>query len=595
MDVVYDEKHRDSIIDETSGSSSSETKNPIVKVTRSLTEKRKNYVRRMTQSVTAKEIHAASYGSLHKLPSASSIISQFQRIIDSNTGQSQRSSKNDGFKLFKMAMLVGYDVLNKKGYVKSIYPKSEKPLPMIEQFLYPTDKNPCDLMTIDNQNFTLILTDEYGNNIFGYCRQVVAEGFEKCLPLTYCLISSIKATGFYFSILKEIESRHGYPETQFTHMLRSLQNQELPMNGKFLHVKLLDSPNHKKAPEVIRKPDREVVQKSNQKFNKRLSLESPDWLKAEAAAVTQLQNQQNNNRAPFDLGLINRSLTEGSIKRTDEILIRRPNDVRLENAELSVLYESTTSEVLLAIFGTLLIERKVLLLGKSMSQISSCIMALYSILYPFQWHHTIISTVPDQIIELIQAPFPFFAGALKSSVNINQLEIEDGIVVDLETKTLIRKCGDESTLVPENLKKSLLLSLKIVNAIDKGKKLVNVLIAEAFIQFFVKLFANLNAQTFEKQKFIEAHSDQPTKYFLEYFLDTIMFKEFLSKKKEHEKQRESGQTVSSYFDLFNTKVLEKSATLSNHEQRKNVQTLMKATHSKQKKNFKERIKNFLGH
>lgn len=147
MDVMYDEKHRDSIMmmEETSESSEM-AKNPAHRVSRSLTDKRKNYVRRMTQTITAKEINAASFGSLHKLPSAASIINQFQKIIDSNTENSpQRSFKRDEPNLFKMALLVGYDVMNKKGYIKTIFPKSEKALPMLEQFIYPTSKNPCEL------------------------------------------------------------------------------------------------------------------------------------------------------------------------------------------------------------------------------------------------------------------------------------------------------------------------------------------------------------------------------------------------------------------------------------------------------------------
>lgn len=144
MDVMYDEKHRDSIImDETSGSSTETAKNPAHRVSRSLTEKRKNYVRRMTQTITAKEISAANFGSLHKLPSAASIINQFQKIIDSNNSP-QKSLKREEANLFKMALLIGYDFMDKKGYVKSIYPKTEEALPMLEQFIYPTSKNPCE-------------------------------------------------------------------------------------------------------------------------------------------------------------------------------------------------------------------------------------------------------------------------------------------------------------------------------------------------------------------------------------------------------------------------------------------------------------------
>lgn len=585
MDMAFDEKHRDAIVDESSGSSDIDSrKSPIPKVTRSLTEKRKNYVRRMTATVNSKDLNSSN--SSNVAPSATSIISQFQRIIDCHDGGEQSTKKKiDDKILFKMILLVGFDMMNHKGYVKSTYPKNENALPLLEQFIYPSCKYASDLMTKENQNFTLILTDINGKNIFGYCRQIIPEGFEeKCLPLTYCIITKYNASGFYFNLLKEIESRHGYPVAQFSYMIRSLQNQELPKSGKTLHVKLFESSHLRKLPEIAKKPDREAIQKSSHKYlAKRLSLESPDWLRSETASLSQNKSHEGTPIA--------RSQTE-SIKKTDEIIIRRANDVRLENHELSVLYESLTNELLVMIFGTLLIERKVIMLGNNVSQITSCISALYSLLYPFQWHHIIITIIPDQLTDLLQAPFPFFAGVLKNSINIDNLEIEDGIVVDLETKSLIKKCGDEATLIPETLKKSMMLSLKIVDAIDKGKKLKNVLIAEAFLQYFIKLFAKLDSDSYNKTKFIQSQNDQAIRYFLEYFLDTIMFKEFLSKKQTDEKLREEGQSSDNYFELFNIKILEKSATLSDNQQRKNVAMLIKSSKQK-KRNFKDKIKDFL--
>lgn len=588
MDVMYDEKQRDYMMDEHSGSSSEITiKNPANRISRSLTEKRKNYVRRATQSITAKDYNAKGFGSLHAIPSAASKISQFQKIIDSNKDTTVNLKEIEAPPtLFKMVLLIGYDFKENKGYTKYIFPKNEKALPMIEQFVYPTSKNPCDLMTKENQNFSLILTDEYGNHLFGYCRQISPEGLENCMPLTYCVISSTSASGFYFKLLNEIEARHGMSDSQLGYMLRQLQRQELPTSGKKLYLKILESPATRKLPELSQKPDRDAVQRSQQRLNKRLSLESPEWLKTEAAKVS----------SPLDLSTINRSLTE-YIKKPDEISILRPNDVRLENAELTVLNDLTTSDLLVMIFGTLLLERKVILLGKSISQVSACVMALYSILYPFQWHHTIISIVPDQLVELLQAPFPFFAGVLKNSLTDDALlDIEDGIVVDLDAKCLLKKCGDEATLIPETLKKSLKMSLKIVEAVEKGQ-VINVLMAEAFHQFFIKLFANLNASNFDKNNFIEMNKDQATKYFLEWFFETVMFKDFFERKKENEKQREAnsgGVLAPNYFDLFNAKILEKSATMTNQQQRKHFQTLMK--NSKQKKrNFRDRIKDFLNH
>lgn len=378
--MVYDEKHRDNIVDETSHSSNDSTQSPVLRgVSRSLTEKRKKYVRRMTQisiSFDNAEDNKMTYGSLRGLPSAASKITQFQSLIDKHKDSASMEKKEDE-RLFSIALLVGFDVTKMSAYIKSSFPKSAKVLPMIEQFIYPTDKTPSDLMTKENQNFSLVLTDEYGGHLFGYCRQVVPEGFEICLPLTYCIISSVKATGFFFNVLKEIEARHGQPEAQINYMLRQLQSQQVPNSGKFLHVKLMESPLAKKLPEISKKPDREMIQKSQTRLNKRLSLEPPEWLKAESSY-----------ESPIDLGLINRSLIDKA-KRIDEILIKRPNDLRLENGELSVLYESTTSELLVIIFGTLLIERKVILVGRNLSKLSSCILALYSILYPFQVSHQI--------------------------------------------------------------------------------------------------------------------------------------------------------------------------------------------------------------
>lgn len=180
-------------------------------------------------------------------------------------------------------------------------------------------------------------------------------------------------------------------------------------------------------------------------------------------------------------------------------------------------------------------------------------------------------------------------------MNLQTLEIEDGICIDIDAKILVKKCGDDSTLVPETLKKSLMLSLRIVDALDQGKMLSNVLIAEAFLQFFVKLFSSLNARTFSKDSFIESHGDEAVKFFLDWFLETVMFKEFLRKKADNDRQREEGTASSTFYDLFNTKVLEKSATMSTQQQRKNVERLMKNSRQLNKKrNFKDRIKDFFG-
>jgi hypothetical protein len=96
-------------------------------------------------------------------------------------------------------------------------------------------------------------------------------------------------------------------------------------------------------------------------------------------------------------------------------------------------------------------------------------------------------------MEICQAPGPVLIGTME----LNGLEFEEGILVNLDTKEFQEKCVDERNLVPENLHKSLIISLEMVDMVNKGKKLSNVLIAEAFLRFFVELFSNFNVVNFE--------------------------------------------------------------------------------------------------
>lgn len=66
--------------------------------------------------------------------------------------------------------------------------------------------------------------------------------------------------------------------------------------------------------------------------------------------------------------MINSSLFENirESKNFTEVLIKRPYDVRLENNELAVLFECLNVETMINVFGSLLIERKVILVGESL-------------------------------------------------------------------------------------------------------------------------------------------------------------------------------------------------------------------------------------
>lgn len=261
------------------------------------------------------------------------LINKFQSYINSKNevvaNDIEENVNNN--KLFDMLLLIGFDESKNSSYIKMCFPSSSKAPSTIAQLIYPNQKVIADMVRKQNQNFCLILTDEYGNQFYAYCRQLLPEGSEKCLPLAYCIVSKIKSTGFYFQILAEIESRHGHPEQLRRQLVQNIRDHVLPQNGETLQFFIETDKNQRLDPMMNRRQ---------------------------------------------------------SIDGKEKILILRPTDPRQEYDEFSVLYENTTNKLLMTIIGSLLIERKVILVSNDISKLSMAILAFTSILYPFEVSYT---------------------------------------------------------------------------------------------------------------------------------------------------------------------------------------------------------------
>lgn len=564
-----------------------------ITISRSLTEKRKDYVQRISRKNTQPQQQQSSvYGTLHRTfksphfetfssavttpklssndttssfssssslssnddnelaaedtPTTSERIKKYNQLLEASIRHHNHASPtstvdqnvqidvspssavavatNVAVQLFDHCLLIGFNSSTKQPYVKSAFPvRPATPVPPeVEQLVFPS-AHLVHNSRADAQEYTVILTDIHGSHVYGYCRRVLPESCDICLPLAYCLISRFKAPGFFAKILQEIEQRHGQTDVALTYMLSSLQRHRLPAAGKFLHVPLPSmSPTRSATTTNANKLFATTSNKSS--TAKRLSLEvNPRWLTdaqtAQAVAASsatsectesngkksalkslvqefeEKKQQQQLQGSPIDLGLINRSLftrvggaTSGKI---DEILIKRPNDVRLESTELSDLYAGLGAELLCNVFASLLLERKVILYSRSITLLSACVMGLQTLLYPFQWQYTMITLLPTSLMEICQAPFPVLAGVLERPTvsATDSAGIEDGILVDLDAREMREKCGDEASILPSQLRRSLMVSLEMVDILDQGKMLSSVLIAEAFLRFFIELFA----------------------------------------------------------------------------------------------------------
>lgn len=528
------------------GKSVEENQKTINKVSRSLTEKRKNYIRRVSttnniinppviyapvqQSFKSPILRTFSASSLItdlKVEPTSERINKYNQLINANKNNNNNTIKEDSNgakdksysnskynkpeimrdceKLFEMCLLIGFNMNSNKAYIKMTYPDDIKAPENIEQLVFP-NASLCKPQSFQNQEYCLLLTDDNGIRIYGYCRRIIPESSEICLPLSYCLLTKVNAPGFYFKLLKEIESRHGQTELQRTSLLKNVQMMPIPSAGKFLHLKI---PNINRPKSISINP----VTNNTTSNTRRLSLEAnPKWLTESASQQMQhslkkleitadkdnkISNIENGiSKTAFNLSLINRSLLKDN-NTQDEILIKRPNDLRLESTELNDLFQSTGIELLLNIFGTILLERKVILYSENISLLTSCVMGLQSIIYPLQWPFTLITILPHTLTEICSAPFPVLVGTIENIEDSLIENIEDGILVDLDKKILLKKCGDENTILPDSLRKSLIISLEMIGILKEGKMLSSVMISEAFLRFFIELFFNIDFINFD--------------------------------------------------------------------------------------------------
>ncbi|XP_067000147.2 uncharacterized protein [Anabrus simplex] len=403
----------------------------------------------------------------------------------------QRLTSPDSFPhLFHCVMLVGLNLDSEKRikvpYIKTKYPPNAVVPPLIEHLCFPdaSDWPPPSFPpgTVSNksdeQSYSLVITNEAGERKFGYCRRVMPEGAHICLPLAYCIISPFRAKGFYYKILQELESRHGQPEWLQTAFIKELYACEFPNPGQALK---LPTSHH---------------------------------------------------------GAVGHGSPSDSLLSCIANQLRRPLDLRLEERDLTQLFSTLSVPVLLQVFGSLLLERKVLFISCSLNKLSACVEALQSILYPFSWQYTFIPVLPSTKLEVCEAPTPYIIGVLKGKDGQPPaVNIEDGIVVDLEESRILQCVGDESTILPARLKRGLKLALQLVDGTtQEHEPSRNVLVSEAFVRMFVEVCGHYTThivtqqdgrKVFERESFIKAVPSRSIQLFLEWFTETGMFTIFI--------------------------------------------------------------------
>ncbi|XP_063921936.1 DENN domain-containing protein 2B-like isoform X2 [Zophobas morio] len=418
------------------------------------------------------------------------MINKFQTYVKTMP-KYQKPKLNKDNQLFYCCLVVGW---SDKPKIKFRYPANVKIPHRIEDLCYPeVASGPLDIS--DNaQCYTLVITNDKGERTFGYCRRVIPEGSTKCIPLAYCLLSKHRAPRFYKKILTELESRHGIPDKLRDELISKFYHNKFPRPGESVKLDLSDFTN-------------EVPKNSH------------------------LQVQ--NNRDSCDLSTfvqvnVNGGYVEESAKTT-ELTVTLHHDTRYEEADLKPLHK-LPSHILLKIFASLLLERKVILISCVISKLSTCVDALQSILYPFSWPHTFIPILPQCLWEVVESPTPVICGILSVSV-VNDHKIEDGIVVDLDECSIISEEGDEDSILSDSMKKAWNEGYTLANKIPPNEYVHSVYLSDAYVKVFIVALKHYRSHIvgdgFDKENFIKSAKSKGIRRFLKWFTETTMFTSFI--------------------------------------------------------------------
>ncbi|XP_068611641.1 DENN domain-containing protein 2A-like [Brachionichthys hirsutus] len=246
---------------------------------------------------------------------------------------------------------------------------------------------------------------------------------------------------------------------------------------------------------------------------------------------------------------------------TEVMELCRPSDSRLEHVDFECLFSCLSLRLLLRVFGSLLLERRVIFTADKLSTLSQCCHAVVALLYPFVWQHTYVPVLPSAMLDIVCTPTPFIVGLLSGFLpQLTELPLEEVLVVDLGNGRFLRQLDDEDSILPSKLLSAL------ENILERRRELANerggdtptdsghlsTVVSEAFVRFFVELVGHYQLFivgeredgyssssssptpcTFRRDGFRKAVPSKTTRRFLEVFMETQMFGWFIQERELH--------------------------------------------------------------
>eukprot|EP01125_Pyxidicula_operculata_P001589 TRINITY_DN11437_c0_g1_i1.p1 TRINITY_DN11437_c0_g1~~TRINITY_DN11437_c0_g1_i1.p1 ORF type:complete len:908 (-),score=115.64 TRINITY_DN11437_c0_g1_i1:17-2740(-) len=220
----------------------------------------------------------------------------------------------------------------------------------------------------------------------------------------------------------------------------------------------------------------------------------------------------------------------------------------LDYVSFEKLFKYLSVDAVVNTFILLLKESRIIGVGKSISQISDCMNAITSLLYPFTWQHIFIPILPRALLEFVEAPMPYLIGILDSvRPALEDREIEEGtILLNFETGEFEMTNPETSNYLPDDAEASLRKNLdRLMQSNIKGQSF-NKIVAHCFLRFWTESFHQYNKffedNVFNATKFVRSRSNNQ-KQFINDLVATQMWEMFIQEREELSTRGELSQCI----------------------------------------------------
>ena len=229
-----------------------------------------------------------------------------------------------------------------------------------------------------------------------------------------------------------------------------------------------------------------------------------------------------------------------------------PNNMYLasipESRILTEYYNAVETNLMIAVFASMLHERRIVMTCSKLSALSACVQAANTLIYPMLWQHIFIPVLPANLMDYLSAPMPFLIGVPQPLfARIKMSELGDVVILDIDSKTFESPFNDVDNIPPEvihNLRKSL----------SPNRDHLGDTVARAFLQALVHLIGGYREAlkyrqgekvSFSDDEFIKSRSltVQP---FLREMLQLQIFRQFIEERLE---LLNAGKGFSDQFEL----------------------------------------------